>query len=1095
MIVPDSDDDSAEQRMPRVDVRFWMALAVGLAASLPSDGAAPQDPPVAGEPLPGDHAEKMARGREIFTRHVRQVLVDRCLECHGSQEVESGFNLATREGLLKGGDGGKAVVPGDAAASRLYKLVTWAEEPYMPHDAAKLSNRDLAHVADWINHYAPYDKPLVDPDADREDWTQKAIAAEARQFWSFRPLQDVRPPNVGDSLRESPGPLAPRLDDISPVDRFILAKLSEAKLLPNPPAERRQLIRRAYLDLLGLPPPPDEIEAFADDSSPDAWEQLIDRLLASPHYGERWGRHWLDLARFAESHGFEHDYDRPSAYHYRDFVVQALNADMPYDRFVRWQLAGDELAPDDRLALMATGFLAAGVHSTQITISEAERHRYDEMDDMLSTATTALLGLTVGCARCHDHKFDPIPQADYYRMLSTFTTTIRSEVDVNFDPDGYRRSKDAWDAAHAPLAAALRSYEDGPLQQKFDAWLASNPSLDQLPKWVILDPATFKSQGGATFEKQADGSVLASGNNPLHETYTLTTVVDVGPITAIRLEALADKSLVKSGPGRAGNGNFALSDFKVTARPLGRDTEGSAGVNAVPVQLTDAVATFQQTAPDLPVKAAIDVDPLSAWAVDPQFGRDHAAAFALESPLDLGGPVELTFTLRFATNVHHSIGRPRLSVSAAPGPLSLDGESIQQNVVASLKSPAAHRTPEQRAALLSWFRQRDEQWRRLSQAVADHEQQEPTPPLMKVLIASEGLEPVKLHTQSPREYFDETFFLKRGDVNQKVRVAEPGALQAVSEGGLSGNGHSAAANDKGPMTSDPLTTLPWSPPGGWQPSGRRTALARWITDHEHGGGHLLARVIVNRLWQHHFGRGLVSTPSDFGKQGEPPSHPELLDWLARRLIAHDWQLKPLHKLIMTSAVYRQSADIDPAKLRADPDNRLCWRFARRRLEAESVRDALLAVSGRLDQTLYGPGTLDPGMTRRSIYFTVKRSQLVPAMLVFDAPDALGGLPARPSTTVAPQALYLMNNEQVRRCAESLAAESRRAHPDDAAAIDAAYRAALGRGPSAADVSDAQTFLAQQARLHTEAGRNDAPVRALADLCQVLFSLNEFVYIE
>jgi hypothetical protein len=1010
----------------------------------------------------------MEAGLKLFRTRVRPLLVQNCLRCHGGDNIEAGFNLATRDGLLTGGDSGKTVVPGDSAGSRLMKLVHHAEEPHMPQDAAKLSQAEISHLADWIDNLAPYDEPLV-ADGAEADWTVRTVSPESRRFWSLEVLTHPAPPTVNDSgwCR-------------TPIDRFILAELNRYSLRPNDAPQRRVLIRRAYLDLLGLPPDPAAVEAFVHDAAPDAWERLVDRLLADPHYGQRWGRHWLDLARFAESHGFEHDYDRPSAYHYRDFVIEALNAGLPYDRFVQWQLAGDELAPDNRLALMATGFLAAGVHSTQITISEAERHRYDEMDDMLNTACTAFLGLTIGCARCHDHKFDPIPMADYYRMLSTFTSTIRSEIDVDFDPAGNAAARSRHEREHAPLVTALQIFEQGDLRQKFDAWAASAPASTELPKWIVLDLTSHKSRGGATLEPQPDGSLLATGENPQHEQYTFTAVVDLPAVTAIRLEALSDPSFVKGGPGRASNGNFALSDFRATVRPAGMDEPPTE------VKLVDAIATFQQTAPDLPVMAAIDSDPDTAWAVDPETGRNHAAVFGLAQPLTSNGPIELTFTVSFNNNTQHSIGRPRLSVTTAERPLSLEGDVLVQGVVAALRAAPADRTPDQTAALFNWFRQRDAEWQRLNSAVAEHAAKAPQPLLTKVLIASEGLPPLKLHTQSPREFFEETFFLKRGDVNQKLRPAEPGYLQAVSFV------DNVEPGEPRPSGSGPPSI--WAAPSDWQPSGRRSALARWMTDPSDGAGRLLARVIVNRLWQHHFGRGIVATPSDFGHQGERPTHPELLDWLASELIARDWDLKPIHKMIMTSAVYSQSSAQDDARSSIDPDNRWMWHFPRQRLEAEVIRDSLLAVSGRLDDRLYGPGTLDPAMTRRSIYFTVKRSQLVSAMLVFDAPDALGGMATRPTTTVAPQALYLMNNDQVRQCAAALAARLPMEAPA-AEVVAAAFSEVLGREPGLQERADVTAFLQRQTAIHRSAAHADAARRAATDLCHVLLGLNEFAYVE
>jgi mono/diheme cytochrome c family protein len=731
---------------------------------------------------PSDHAAQMARGLEIFKQQVRPLLLDKCLRCHGSKKLESEFDLSDRDKLLRGGTAGAAIVPGSARDSLLYRLVTHTKEPHMPYNSRRLSDAALAQIAAWIDCGAPYDKPLVDH-AESNSWTKRTVPASARRHWAFQPLRQDAPPQV-----KHEGAVR------TPIDRFIFAKQGTLGLEPNAAVNRRQLIRRATFDLLGLPPTPHEVEQFVRDPAADAYDRLLDRLLDSPHYGERWGRHWLDLVRFAESHGFEHDSDRPTAYHYRDFVIKALNADLPFDTFVKWQLAGDEFEPDNPLAQTATGFLAAGVHSTQITKNEVEKHRYDELDDMTAITGTAFLGLTVGCARCHDHKYDPIPQADYYRLLASFTTTVRSEIELR--PTG------------------------------------------------------------------------------------------TGPV------------------------------------PKGT--------------------------------------------------------------------------------------KPRVVMA---------------------------------------------------------------------LVASEGLPPLRLHTQG-EDFFKESFFLRRGDPAQKEGVAHQGFLQVLT------------------TAADPEVRWQGAPPKGWRTSYRRRALAEWLTDVDQGAGRLLARVIVNRLWQHHLGRGLVATPSNFGLRGDPPSHPELLDWLAGQLIQHHWHLKPIHRLIMASMVYQENGHYDPDKGRLDPDNRCCWYRPPGRLEAESIRDALLAVSGLLDPRMFGPGSLDESMRRRSIYFTVKRSKLVPMMQVFDAPDALGGIAERPTSTVAPQALFLMNNPNMRIYAKALARRVA-AHATDSREemLRTAYLTAFARLPTPDELSDARAFLSQEITSYAGAGKADAAELALADLCQVLLSANEFIYID
>jgi mono/diheme cytochrome c family protein len=816
----------------------------------------------------------MAQGLELFKTSVRSLLVQRCFKCHGGEQVKGEFDLSRRETLLQGGKTGPAIAAGNARASRLYKLITHAEKPAMPYKEAKLSDSAIGQIASWIDAGVPYDKPLSSEAAVAKG---RATVTEAdRHFWSFQPLKRAEPPSL-----KSQGWCR------TPIDRFIMAKLEGKGLAANTAADRGKLIRRAYFDLIGLPPTPAEVEAFIADSAPDVYDKLIDRLLASPHYGERWGRHWLDLARFAESHGYEQDYDRPSAYHFRDFVIRALNADMPYDQFVRWQIAGDELAPDNPLALMATGFLAAGTHATQITANQVEKERYDELDDMAATIGTSMLGVTIGCARCHDHKFDPLPQNDYYRLLSTFTTTVRSEIDVDLQPERYKHTKAAFDRAHAVLLKALREIEVQ-LPARLERWLATN---------------------------------------------------------------------------------------------------------------------------------------------------------------------------------------------AAPAPARLSVGPITLDIARIFVTPAVRHTEADKAILMLWYRTIDPEWQKLNKAVFDHLQQEPKPKLTKMLVCSEGVKPLRLHTQGA-DFFDKTYFLRRGDLSQKVGEASQGFLQV--------------------LTRAPDQEKHWQlpPPKGWRTSYRRLSLARWITDPDQGAGHLLARVIVNRLWQHHIGRGIVATPSDFGAQGERPTHPELLDWLATELINQGWRLKPLHKLIMTSAVYMQTEDSDSSRAAADPNNLLNWRRSRRRLEGEVIRDAMLAVSGTLDRTMFGPGSLSESHRRRSIYFTIKRSQLIPLMILFDGPDTLQSMAARPSTTTAPQAMALMNNPQVRSYAHAFArrllTQGSKSAPE---AVRSSYWIALGRPPAGDELVDSMAFIQQQTDSYRSAGKADAQELALADYCQALISLNEFIYVD
>ncbi len=754
--------------------------------------------------VPADHATKMAASQQLFKDSVREVLIKNCLECHGGSKTKSGLNIASRESLLKGGDRGDTALPGKAKESKLIDFVTRTDELHMP-PKGQLSKEAIAAMVKWIDLGAAYDKPLVDAPVSVVKQPM-VVTDKDKQYWAYRPLQKVEPPSVkaGDWVR-------------NPIDKFILAKLEAAKIAPSADADKRTLLRRLTFDLTGLPPGADEVEKFVADTSATSLEKVVDRLLASPAYGERWGRHWLDPARYAESHGFEHDYFRPNAYHYRDFVIKALNADMPYDRFAKWQIAGDELAPGDPQALAATGFLGAGVFPTQITNREAERIRYDAMDDMLATTGHAMLALTVGCARCHDHKFDPIPTKDYYRLLSAFTTTVRAEVEYDYGTP-----------------------EQKAIQAAFDAKL--KPFQDELKK-----------------TKPADA---------------------------------------------------AHNEFQAK------------------------IAELEKTRP------------------------------------------KSTKTIIQAT--------------------------------------------------------------------------------------TEGKKPMRHHTAdgSIPDFYPVTHLLKRGDADQKDGEVSLGFLQVLSR--------KPEAN--------------WIAPKPAATSLRRTALANWMTDTADGAGALAARVMVNRLWHHHFGRGIVSTLNDFGYQSEAPTHPELLEWLANDLVAGGWKLKRVHKLMVMSRAYQLGSTASAA----DPDNKLWGHRPKRRLEAEAIRDNWLAVSGQLDPTLYGPGLADEGMKRRSIYFRIQRSQLIPSLQVFDWPDTLTSASARSTTTVSPQALLFLNNPNVRSAANGFATKLK-PHADKglSAVVDAAYRAAFGRPPTKDERDTGVEFLTKRGKLD----------KALQEYALVLFSLNEFIYVD
>ena len=1039
---------------------LWTVCLLSVVCSLvpaeepkPPVPAALKEPDALKEPLDPEHAKKAAESLALFKEYVKPILVKHCLDCHGGKAIKADFDLSTREKLLNSG-----AVEKTAEASHLYQLVTHAEDPGMPFKLPKLSDAEIGHLKRWIDSGFVYDAPLVDP---KDPGKEREVTDHDRQFWAFQPLGKVAVPAVKNAAWC-------RTD----IDRYIVAAQEAKGLTPNREADRLTLIRRASLDLLGIPPTPDEVDAFVNDTDPKAYENLIDRLLESPRFGERWARHWMDVARFAESHGYEQDYDRPNAYHYRDFLIRALNADMPYDQFVKWQLAGDELAPNTPDALMATGFLGAGAFPTQLTEDEFERARYDELDDMTTTTGVAFLGLSVGCARCHDHKYDPIPSRDYYRLAACFSSAIRAEIDLDLTPEENQKRREMFEVTKADLTKKLGDFEQGSLPAQFKEWLTKFDPQTALDAWEVLDLGSVKGDAGTSYEKQPDGSSLAAGKAPAKETLTLTTKTKRQAIRSLRIEALAHDSLPSKGPGRAGNGNFVLGNLKVSIT----DAAGSRDI-----KLANPRASHQQNTSDLSVSASIDDNPTSGWAVDMGgISKDNAAVFDFTEPVGTGDEVTLTITLACPhPNPQHILGRFRLSITdrenQAPTVGGAGPDARVREALAAAKAGAELGSEAGKTAL-DWYKTTSPEWLAHKAALDKHIATGASPQLTKVLVTSEGLPKMSHHANDRGfpHFYPEMYLLRRGDIHQKVEAVPPGFLRVLM-----------------PATA---TSEKWkvAPPQDWTRTRySRTSLAHWITDPVDGAGQLAARVMVNRLWQHHFGRGLVATPSDFGFQGERPSHPELLDALARDLIEGGWKMKRLHRAILLSATYRQSTEFDEARATIDRENQLLWRMKPQRLEAEPIRDSLLSVSGQLDAKMYGPGTLDPNTNRRSVYFFIKRSQLVPVMMLFDWPEHLVSIGQRSSTTVAPQALMFLNSEQGRRYSSALA--GRLTGETLSLKITHAYRLCYGRAPHDAELKIATAFLNQQTAKYQTASHANPSGDALTDLCQALLASSEFVY--
>ncbi len=964
-----------------------------------------------------------AKGIEFFEAKIRPVLSKHCYECHSAQakKLKADLLLDSKAGMLKGGDSGPVFVSGKAKESLLIKALEHDGKTKMPSQSTKLPKEIVADFVKWIDMGAP------DPRDGKIVSKKKEYDIEkARSYWAFRQLGEVAVPAVKNVAWAR-----------TPIDRFILAKLEEKGLTPNGPINAERLVRRAYFDLTGLPPTPAEIDAFVKDPAPDAYGKLIDRLLQSERVGERWARHWLDAVRFAESGGYEFDGNRPAAFHYRDFVIKALNQDMPFDQFVRWQVAGDQLVPGDLNAIAATGFLVAGSYPGQTTSKTLALIRYDHLDDMVSTLSTSMLGLSLGCARCHEHKYDPIPQEDYYRMVAALGRTDSASLKVNTDPVNFKKAKDAFDLAHVRLVKARDEFEKGELPKYLQSfWVANKDKA--VPAWLTLVPVEAKGMG----------------KGQKNETHTIVAHTMQKKIKSLRLEALADKSLPKSGPGQSPDGSFVLSEISVTASPLSAAMK--AKFKSVPVKLKAGQASAQD--PKFPLSAAIDNNPKTGWSVGNLVGKNQAATFDFEGDIGFDGGTILTVTLKFEGD-NYAIGKSRLALSTtASTPFA--AAAADQNaaeLVTTLRPAQGVWKIEQRDAIAPWVRKLDAKAEVIYSAVDRHAKEEPKPSLIDVFAAQSGRGgPVN--------------FLIRGEPEKKREVVNPGFVQVLMN---HADKDQHWAGDK-KTNADP-----------------RVALAKWLTDTEHGAGNLVARVIVNRLWQHHMGKGIVGTPNDFGVQGDPPTHPELLDYLAKELIKNGWRLKPIHKLIMTSSVYMQSNESNEAGVKADPANRLWWRHPSRRLEAEAIRDSLLAVGGTLDLKMYGVGTLDGNTPRRSVYLTVKRSQMIPFLAMFDVPEALQGIGERSVTTVPTQSLAFMNSPLVRGAAQKLAVRVRA--KTDAESIEQAYLIALARRPTDTERQRITSFIARQAESYgkTAQGREQAVV----DFCQVLLCLNEFIYVD
>lgn len=852
-----------------------------------------------------------------FEKDIRPVLKAHCFDCHGEGEkLKGGLDLRLRRFILKGGDEGPAIVPGKPDKSLLFTMVHSGE---MPKRDKKLNSQEIDLLRKWIASGAKTARP-----EPAELAKGSGITDEERSFWSFQPIRHPAIPKFKSRERVR-----------TPIDAFLASALSKQKLTFSPEAEKITLLRRAYLDLTGVPPTPAETEAFLSNPAPDAYEQLIDRLLESPRYGERWGRHWLDIAGYADSDGYsDADPVRPYAYKYRDYVIKSLNADKPFDRFVTEQLAGDELAratqgntqtilanPEALDLLTATGFLRMGADGTATPAVDQDTVRNQVVADTLKIVSTSLLGLSVGCAQCHDHRYDPVLQSDYYRL--------RAVLEPAFD----------WKNWRTPAQRLVSLYTDADRKK--------------------------------AAEIEAEAKKLSDEK-------------------AARQKKYIDEALDKH-----------LEKFEAALRPK--------------------------------LRAAFD------------------------TPEKMRTPEQKKL---LADNP---------SVNINPGVLY----QYNQKAADDLKAMDAK--------------------------IAEIRARKPPEDFITALTEPEGRIPV-------------TYLFHRGDPKQPREAIDPGALSVLAPAGQS---------LEFPAKDPSLPT-----------TGRRLAFAQWLTS---PANPLVARVLVNRVWLHHFGRGLVATPSDFGAMGERPTNPDLLDWLASDFIQHGWKLKRLHRLIMTSTAYRQSSRRDPKAEQRDPENRLYWRKPVQRLDAEVIRDAMLATSGALNNAMFGSpvpvrpdvhGQIVVGIDktegdnkmpvelslkgeefRRGLYIQVRRSRPLAMLNTFDAPVMEVNCEKRQASTVATQSLLLMNSDfvldQAARFAKRLRQE---AGSDRTAQVTRAWQLAFCRPPAHSELTSTLAFLSgqeshlqdlpeQKDKKGKPIPRTDPELQALTNLCQALLSANEFLYVD
>lgn len=984
-----------------------------------------------------------------FARDIQPILAGKCFECHGPDKRKGGLRLDLKADALQGGDDGQVLVAGNADASLLVKKISEPDpDKRMPAKGEPLSAREVELIRRWINEGAT--------------WPDDGLAARAvtSQHWAFQTVHRFA----------VPAPAPGEQPALNPIDAFVRSRLAQEQIKPSPEAGRYTLIRRLSFDLLGLPPTPEQVRAFINDQRPDAYEQLVDSLLGSPHFGERWGRHWLDLARYADSDGYEKDRPRPYAYLYRDWVIDAINRDLPFDQFSIEQLAGDLLPNPTHEQLVATGFHRQTLTNTEGGVDQ-EEFRCKAVVDRVSTTSTVWMGVTMGCAECHSHKYDPFTQREFYQLFAFFNNASEKNLPAPTAAEAarYKTAKAQWDKEHKKLEGALAAYVKETLPARFDKWTASVGNA--VTAWKELKPLRATSKNGATLTIGKDHVVLSVGKLPDQDTYEIETHSDLSGITGFRLEAIDDPA-PKQGPGRAKDGNFVLTGFKVLALlPDGSQQS---------VELGEAKADFSQSR--FPVANALAGDNSSGWAVSPQLDQSHVAVFETREDLQVAAGARLIFSLDHQYKTGYLLQRFRLSATTAARPLQIEG--LPAEVAAVLAKPVAERSAKEDAVVLKHYREQvDPEARKLQAAIAEHAKKSPKSP--ETFAAVITPEPKGRTTQ----------IHVRGNFLDKGAEVKPGTPSVLS----------------------PLRARTDQPD--------RLDLARWLFAQEHP---LTARVAVNHVWKNLFGRGLVATIDDFGTRGEKPSHPELLDWLASEFPRLGWSRKQLIKLIVTSATYRQSSLNRPELDTIDPLNTLLARQNRLRMEAETVRDAFLAAGGLLAPEVGGPSIRPPlpddiaalgyansvkwteskgeDKYRRGLYIFFQRTVPYPMLMTFDAPDSNATCTRRERSNTPLQALTLLNDPVFFECAQSLGQQMAAVPTSDVAEkLRHGFLSAISRPPTEAELARLQKLHQEQRALLEQKPEVAASVLGLKEansglaeqasyvaLARVILNLDEFI---